>query len=163
MTDRVHDVTGMPDLSGRITRANARRDRSRSSLVVRSALAVTAAVVILGAVDHLFGGDLRTHPHDHVHDARHLGAFGLAYGVLLVLVVLRPARARTALPVAMVVAGALVITATLDLVQGRIPFVEEVAHVPELASVVLIRLLAVPTRAVVPGDSPPALRRVPDA
>jgi len=43
-----------------------------------------------------------------------------------------------------VLAGALVITAVVDLVEGRIPLVGEAQHIPELLSVVLMWLLAVP-------------------
>ena len=78
------------------------------------------------------------------HGARHLGAFTVAYGVGLLVVAARPARARTMLPVAAVLAGALLITALVDLANGRIPLVGEARHLPEIASVVLVWLLAVP-------------------
>ena len=83
------------------------------------------------------------------HAARHLGAFAVAYGVGLLVVVVRPARARTMLPVAAVLAGALVITSAVDLGQRRIPLVGEAAHLPEVVSVVLIWLIAVPPRRLV--------------
>jgi hypothetical protein len=64
--------------------------------------------------------------------------------------------------VAVVLAGALVITATIDVAEGHIPLVEETAHLPELLSVVLVWLLArrsggVSTRrrARGRGDAPP--------
>ena len=79
------------------------------------------------------------------HSARHLGAFGVAYGVALFVVVVRPARARSILPVALVLAAAQVITAIVDLATGRIPLVGEAGHVPQIISVVLIWLLAVPS------------------
>ena len=50
------------------------------------------------------------------------------------------------LPVAAVLAGALVITAVVDLAQRRVPLVGEAAHLPEVVSVVLVWLLAVPSR-----------------
>jgi hypothetical protein len=78
------------------------------------------------------------------HGARHLGAFTVAYGVGLLVVAARPARARTMLPIAGVLAGALLITALVDLANGRIPLVGEARHLPEIASVVLVWLLAVP-------------------
>ena len=79
------------------------------------------------------------------HEARHLGAFAVAYGVALMVVVVRPARARSILPVALVLAAAQVITAIVDLATGRIPLVGEAGHVPQIISVVLIWLLAVPS------------------
>ena len=56
------------------------------------------------------------------------------------------------LPVAAVLSGALVITSVVDLSQGRIPLVDEAAHLPELVSVVLLWLIAVPTRRSLDGD-----------
>ena len=49
------------------------------------------------------------------------------------------------LPVAAVLAGALVITALVDLLDGRIPLVGEAQHLPEVLSVVLVWLLAIPS------------------
>jgi hypothetical protein len=67
------------------------------------------------------------------------------------------------LPVAAVLAGALVITAVVDLVEGRVPLVGEAQHLPEVASVVLVWLLAVPSprrRAQAQAPGAPALRAV---
>ena len=47
-------------------------------------------------------------------------------------------------PVAAVLGGALLITAVIDLVAGRIPLGGEATHLPEVLSVVLLWLLAVP-------------------
>jgi hypothetical protein len=79
------------------------------------------------------------------HAARHLGAFGVAYGVALFVVVARPARARSILPVALVLAGAQVLGAIVDLATGKIPLVGEVRHLPQVISVFLIWFLAVPS------------------
>jgi hypothetical protein len=79
------------------------------------------------------------------HAARHLGAFGVSYGVALLVVVVRPARARSILPVALVLAGGQVIAAIVDLASGRIPLVGEARHLPQIISVFLIWLLAVPS------------------
>ena len=79
-----------------------------------------------------------------IRDSRHLGAFTAAYGVGLLVVAIRPARARTMLPVAAVLAGALLITAVVDMLNGHVPLVGEVQHLPELLSVVLVWLLALP-------------------
>lgn len=118
-------------------------------------LAVVAVEIVVVSVPALLGDEQAT----ATHAARHLGAFAVAYGVGLLVVAARPARARTMLPVAGVLAGALVITAVVDLAQRRVPLVDEAAHLPELVSVVLIWLIAVPA----PGrrrqrqlDPPPA-------
>ena len=105
-------------------------------------LAVVAVEIIVVSIPALLGDEQAT----STHAARHLGAFAVAYGVGLLVVVARPARARTMLPVAAVLAGALVITSVVDLAQGRIPLVDEAAHLPELVSVVLLWLIAVPPR-----------------
>ena len=80
------------------------------------------------------------------HDARHLGAFSIAFGVALLAVVVRPARARMMLPVAGVLAVALSISAVVDVAAGRVPLVTEARHVPEIVSVVALWLLAAPVR-----------------
>jgi hypothetical protein len=59
------------------------------------------------------------------------------------------------LPVAVVLAGALMITAVVELVNGRIPLVTEAQPLPEVLSVVLAWLLAVPVprRRSAAGDA----------
>ncbi len=114
--------------------------------MVRALLAVVAVEIIVVSVPPLLGDEQATSP----HAARHLGAFAVAYGVGLLVVVARPARSRTMLPVAIVVAAALVIGSIVDLAQRRIPLFDEAAHLPEIVSVVLVWLLAVPSRR--PGD-----------
>ena len=81
-----------------------------------------------------------------VHATRHLGAFSVAYGVGLLVDAVRPARARTMLPVAAVLSGALLVTAIVDLLQGRVPLLGEATHLPEMISVLLIWMLANPRR-----------------
>lgn len=124
--------------TGRIARAVAFADRSSHPLTVRVLLGVVAAeVIVLSLPDLIRGGEAAS-----AHEARHLGAFAVAYGVALLVVALRPARARTMLPAAAVVALALTITAAVDLAHGRIPLLGEALHIPEIVSVVLVWLLA---------------------
>ena len=104
-------------------------------------LIVVAAQIVAMSLPGLILGDEKD---TATHAARHLGAFAAAYGVGLLVVAVRPARARTMLPVAAVLAGAILITAVADLVQGRVPLVGEAWHLPEIISVVLVWLLAVP-------------------
>ena len=104
-----------PDLPKRISKLNAAADRAGHWSVLRIVLAVVAAQVVAFALPALVLGeenDVAT------HSARHLGAFGVAYGVALLVVVARPARARSILPVALVLAGAQVIGAIVDLAIG---------------------------------------------
>ena len=131
----------MPDLSRRVARLTAIADRAGSWGVVRGLLAVVAVQIIVFSIPALVLGDERD---TAAHAARHLGAFTVAYAVGLLVVVARPARARTMLPVAAVLSGALLIGAVVDLARGRIPIIGEMMHLPEMVSVVLVWLTAVP-------------------
>jgi predicted anti-sigma-YlaC factor YlaD len=160
----VHEAEVMPDLSTRVSKLTALADRASAWGAVRALLALVALEVIVLALPALVLGE----GEQHVHEARHLGAFSVAYGVALLVVVVRPARARTVLPVAAVLGGALFITAVIDLVSGNVPLLNETSHLPELVSVVLIWLLATPGphrahRAAADPTAPserPALRLV---
>jgi predicted anti-sigma-YlaC factor YlaD len=132
-------VDAPADEAGRISRMIANADREGTSKTVRYFLGVVAISIILLALPELFASDASGAA---AHADRHLGSFSAAYGVLLLVTAVRPARARTALPVCVVLAAAIGITAISDLIRGKIPFVGEVLHVPELLSVILVWLLA---------------------
>jgi predicted anti-sigma-YlaC factor YlaD len=140
-TARLQPAATMPDLSTPMAKLNAAADRAASWSIVRILLALVAFDVIFFAIRDLVLG---SESDAGVHAARHLGAFSVAYGVGLIVVVVRPARARTMLPVAAVLAGALSITALIDLLNGRVPLLGEATHLPELISVLLLWLLANP-------------------
>jgi predicted anti-sigma-YlaC factor YlaD len=132
----------VPDLSRRVRKAVALADRAGRWSIVRALLVVVAVQIVAFSLPALVLGDEQD---TGSHAARHLGAFTVAYGVGLLVVAVRPARARAMLPVAAVLAGTLLITAVVDLVDGRIPLVGEAEHLPELLSVVLVWLLATPS------------------
>ena len=67
---------------------------------MRALLFVVAAEIIVLSVPALVLGGSS----DEAHDARHLSAFSIAYAVALLVVAMRPARARAMLPVAAVLA-----------------------------------------------------------
>ncbi len=134
-------VGAMPDLSGAIARRVAADDRSRARQVARWGLLVIAVQIAILAVGELAGGSGAA-----VHASRHVGAFALAFAMGLLLVVIRPARAHTMLPVAAVLTAALVITAAVDLIQGRVPLVNETRHLPEVVGLVLLWTLDSPRR-----------------
>lgn len=148
----------MPDLSSPVTKTAAAADRASSSLLVRGALAVVAAEIVVFALPDLVAGDASG---SDAHGSRHLGAFAIAYAVALLVVVVRPARARTILPVAAVLAGALLITAVIDLANGNVPLAGEALHLPELVSVALLWLIANPRRRRDPPGGT-TLRAVPN-
>jgi predicted anti-sigma-YlaC factor YlaD len=138
---RLQSAPATPDITRRLVKLNAIADRAGSLSIARVLLAVVAVeVLVLSMRDLVLGNDADA----FTHATRHLGAFSFAYGVGLLVVVLRPARARAMLPVAAVLAGALLITAVIDLVSGNIPLIGEATHLPELVSLLLIWLLAVP-------------------
>jgi predicted anti-sigma-YlaC factor YlaD len=131
-----------PDLSRHVARLAAIADRAGSWTIVRGLLAVVAVEILVFSLPELVLGENQDASE---HSARHLGAFTVAYAVGLLVVVVRPARARTMLPVAAVLAGALLATAVADMANGRVPLVDEAQHLPEVVSVVLVWLIAVPS------------------
>jgi predicted anti-sigma-YlaC factor YlaD len=138
---RVGEADPMPDLSGRVAKRVALADRILAWRAVRALLVACAVQILLIAAPALFLGS------EHgasEHDARHLGAFTAAYGVGLIVVAVRPARARTMLPVAVVLAASLAVTALIDIGTGHTEVLSETTHLPELASVGLVWLLARP-------------------
>ncbi|MFM8563240.1 MAG: hypothetical protein ACKOCE_05015 [Acidimicrobiia bacterium] len=78
------------------------------------------------------------------HDARHLGSFSIAFGMMLMIVVVRPTRARMMLPVAGVLVVALTNSASVDLFNGQVPLLGEARHLPEVIGVVVLWILAAP-------------------
>ncbi len=146
---RVRPAEAMPDLAPRVVKLNAIADRASRWGPVRGALAVVGFQIIGLSLPALVLGDEAA---TSAHAARHLGAFTVAYGVGLLVVAVRPARARAMLPVAQVLAGALLVGAVIDILDGNVPMTGEITHLPELASVVLVWLLAIPA----PRRSPAA-------
>ena len=157
---RLRAVSPPPDLSQRIRSAVAASDRAGHRGMVRGLLVVVAAEIIAFSLPALILGDEQD---TAAHAARHLGAFTAAYGVGLLVVAFRPARARTMLPVTIVLAGALLITAIVDMINGRVPLVGEAQHIPELLSVALVWLLAVPAPAPPIGPRPVPSKRADEA
>jgi predicted anti-sigma-YlaC factor YlaD len=150
---RLQAAPDMPDLSAKVVRFNAAADRAARSPWARAALLIVAGVIIGFAMNDLVVGHEAGATE---HEARHLGAFTVAYAVALLAVVVRPARARTVLPAAAVLAGSLAITSVIDILEHNIPLLGETIHIPELLSVLLIWLLAVPAhgpraKQVTPG------------
>ena len=124
--------------------------------IARAVLAVCALEVIVFSIPDLLGAGSESG-----HDARHLRAFTVAFGVLLLVVVVRPTRARMMMPIALVLAVALAIGAIIDLIEGRIPLVSEARHIPEVVSVVMLWLLGAPPGGRrLPGRRPVGFRPI---
>ncbi len=146
---RVREALPMPDLSRRIMKLNAMADRAARWGLVRGLLAICAIQIsVLSAPALLLGDETGTTP----HGARHLGAFSIAYAVGLLVVAVRPARARTMLPVAAVLGVALLASTTVDLLDTSTGALDELLHIPDLLSVVLVWLLARPSGPLAPRE-----------
>ena len=121
-------------LTGRSRRLYLLASRTAEWGLSRALIALAAVQILVFSVIDLFSGGS--------HEARHLAAFTLAYGLLLATVAFRPARARTALPVALLLGLTLAITAVVDLIAGRVPLAGEALHLPELVSLAAVAHLA---------------------
>ncbi len=148
------------DLSGRIVKLNAVVDRAGRWGAVRGLLVVIGVqILVLSAPALVLGSESGA----SAHDARHLGAFSVAYAVGLLVVAVRPARARTMLPVAGVLGLALAVSGVVDMVDGSTGLPGELVHLPELLSVLFVFLLArpAPVRRA-PTGLRPVVRRLDD-
>ncbi len=131
----------IPDLSRRVTKLAALADRAGRWSIVRALLIVVAVEIIAFSLPALVLGDEQGRP---THAARHLGAFTAAYGVGLLVVAVRPARARHAPGRRRARRRARDHGARRPLRRAD-PLVGEAQHLPEVLSVVLVWLLAIPS------------------
>jgi predicted anti-sigma-YlaC factor YlaD len=160
-TGELRAVHAASDLPRAVSDRLAATDRAAHPLWMRAALAVAGVSIVVLGVPALTVGDAHG---SSSHAARHLGAFTVAYGIGLLAVVWRPAKARAFLPVAAVVSCALAITAVFDVASGDVPFVRELRHLIEIASVGLVWLLAPrpPGRLGASVSAPEGIRLVDD-
>jgi len=77
-----------------------------------------------------------------IHDARHLGSFGIAVSIGLLYVAWRPARTFGILPIVTALAVTMLVNATFDIVNGRVSTFGEAHHVLEFSGLVLVWMLA---------------------
>jgi predicted anti-sigma-YlaC factor YlaD len=132
---RLREAPPTPDLAPRVVKQAQLMSDRFSWKAARILLGVCALEVMVFSVGDLLGES---------HADRHLGAFSIAFAVVLLGVVARPTRARIMLPVAGVLAIALTVSAVVDLVTGNIPLLTEARHIPEVLSVVILWMLARP-------------------
>jgi hypothetical protein len=76
------------------------------------------------------------------HVARHLGSFDVAIAAGLLYAALRPQRAAALIPVALVLTGCVVATASLDLTDGSTSSGLEAHHLIDLVGFVLLWIVA---------------------
>ena len=146
----------MPDLSRDVTKLNAMADRASRWWVVRGLLGLVAVVIIVVVGARPLGRRAR-----RCTSAATSAPSASPTPWPCSWWSCRPARARAIFPVTLVLAGALFITAVIDVVEGHVPLVNETAHLPELLSVALVWLLArpLPDPTGVPRPAGPTARR----
>ena len=131
----IRRAPSMADLAPGIVKQFNVGQRKSVWSIARGVLAICAVEVIVFSLFDLIGG---------THESRHLGSFSIAFGVVLLSVVMRPVRARLMCPGTGVLALSLMITAVVDMANGSIPLVTEARHIPEIISVAMMWLLAQP-------------------
>ena len=122
------------DVSDRIVAAAGRVDRGGVWGAFRLALFAVAIGEIVLALPDLLGDA----PQGDVHLARHLGAFQAAFAVGLIVVALRPAKARAMVPQTLALAVAMIGAAIADIVGGRTPAFGETQHFLEICGLFLV-------------------------
>lgn len=133
----------MPDLMPRIAIADERLPPIRRfvSSPVRVALAGVALAQLSLAVPTLLFGSDEGAP---VHVAHEVGAWDLALAVGFLLAAWRPLRAVGMLPFVAALSAGLVVTAVVDIANGKTPAIFELTHVLELVGTALLWMLTSP-------------------
>jgi predicted anti-sigma-YlaC factor YlaD len=139
---RVRPAEPVPDLTNAILGAlppgsqpRPHREWARYALL---AVALTQVVLALPAL--LLGDD----PGATVHVAREIGSFDVALAVGLLWAAWQPRRASGLLPMAAALAGAIALTAVVDLAQGDTAAATEAHHVLDLAGIAMLYVLGRP-------------------
>jgi len=134
---RVRVAEPVPDIATPVL-ARVHPPRTGRGQWVRIALAIVAASELVLAAPGLVLGDGAA----AVHDARHLGSFGVAVSIGLLYVAWRPARAFGILPIVTALALTMLVSATVDVAHGRVTSFGEAHHVLEFSGLVLVWMLA---------------------
>jgi hypothetical protein len=148
MRGRPGTAAGRPSattLPSRVASKAGDVDRSGVWWVLRGLLVLVACGYLLLEIPELLLSDGM---HD-AHLSHHMGIFEAAYAVALVLIAVRPARARAFVPFTVVLAVGMVLFAVIDVYRGEAFPLSELSHTLELAGMVLVWMLA--TRRGWPG------------
>ena len=141
---RVRPAEVVPDLATPVL-ARAHPATTGRGHWVRVMLAVVASIELALALPGLFAGEGAS----SVHDARHLGSFGVAVAIGLLYVAWRPGRAHGILPIIVALAATMATSAVVDIINTRTTSFGEAHHMLEIAGLVLVWMLAgrpLPTR-----------------
>lgn len=131
---RVRAAESVPDLTSSIL-ANA---PSSARIWPRYVLVWVGLTQLVLAVPALAGDDRGA----STHVARELGSWAIALAVGLLVVAWQPRRAAGLLPFALALAGAMALTAALDVIAGHAPASGELIHVVDVAGVAALWLTA---------------------
>jgi predicted anti-sigma-YlaC factor YlaD len=77
-----------------------------------------------------------------VHTARHLGSFGVALGIGLLVAAWKPERVSGLLPLATALVACLIVTSILDVTTAHVPSSGELNHATEVVGLVSLWLLS---------------------
>jgi predicted anti-sigma-YlaC factor YlaD len=141
---RVRPAEAVPDLSKPILAAATPKSARDWPRYVLLWVALTELVL---AIPALLGESRNT----SVHAAHELGSWEVALAAGLLVAAWQPRRAAGLLPFAIALAGAMVATATFDIVTGHAPAAGEAQHLLDLVGVGALWLL---TRAAMPSSRP---------
>jgi predicted anti-sigma-YlaC factor YlaD len=136
----VHAAPAVPDLTSRVMFALAREqtEPAASRQGLRLGLAVIGLVQLGLSLPALLLGSDAGIP---VHQARHLGSFGVALAVGLLVAAWRPHRIDGLLPLATALVICLVGSAIADVATGHAAASSEVTHIVEVLGLVGLWLL----------------------
>ena len=133
---RVATAAEVPDLTAGILASlptPQERPRRVSTVQLRLLVALTGVVQVALAIPVLAGA-----LGPGLHHGRELGALQIAVGIALLLAAWDPVRSAGVLPVIVVVAGATVLIAVVDVAGGRAAVTAELAHLSELVGLVAL-------------------------
>jgi predicted anti-sigma-YlaC factor YlaD len=139
---RVRPADTVPDLS-RAIMAKAPRPQATPEWPRYALLAVALTQIVLALPALLFGDD----PGASTHVAREIGSFDIALAIGLLVAAWQPRRAVGLLPFATALAGALMLTAALDVAAGRAGAAGEVHHILDLVGLAVLWILSRPAGA----------------
>jgi predicted anti-sigma-YlaC factor YlaD len=133
---RLEIAPEVPDLTPAIVSEppvpfRAGRRGRRLLLLLRAALAVSAGLQVLVSLPSVLGGP-------GPPEARHLGAWGLAFAVGLLTGALQPWRSRALLPLAIALTAAMALAMLLDSLADATPAMAASAHLPALVGMAVL-------------------------
>ena len=136
---RVAPTPEVPDLTASILHAIGEDTRRAADVGPLRVVVAIMGLVQLGLfLPALLFGDDAGLP---VHSARHLGSFGVALGIGLVVAAWRPERVAGLLPLATALVGCLVLTSVLDVTTADVAIGSELNHAAEVVGLVALWLL----------------------